>query len=125
VPSIDLVFLGRSLPNEHPGALGYAKPFEGKGVRIIIFYDRLNETQRKPSVLGHVLAHEIGHMLLRTNVHRDTGLMKAHWSPKDLNEMLTGFVLPFTEEDRDAIAQRLASPAIPFAPSCLVVAPLR
>jgi hypothetical protein len=95
----------------------------GKAYESSSSYDRLTETHRKPRVLGHVLAHEIGHMLLRTNLHRDAGLMKAHWSPKDLSEMLTGFVLPFTEEDRDAVGQRLERPAAPFAPSCPVVTP--
>ena len=30
-------------------------------------------------LLGHVIAHEIGHLLLRNNSHSRTGLMRAGW----------------------------------------------
>jgi hypothetical protein len=33
------------------------------------------------TLLGLVMAHEIGHMLLGTNAHRPEGLMRAEWSP--------------------------------------------
>ena len=35
-------------------------------------------------ILGHAIAHEIGHLLLNTNSHPDQGLMRAAWSQQEL-----------------------------------------
>jgi len=35
-------------------------------------------------LLGHGIAHEIGHLLLGTNSHSPSGLMSAHWSTREL-----------------------------------------
>jgi hypothetical protein len=89
-----------------PGALGYAMP--GEGTHIVIFLDRV---QAQPSgnsarVLAHVMAHEITHILQGFGRHSLTGLMKAHWEPKDLRDMRSE-TLPFTREDVDLIYQGL------------------
>jgi len=44
-------------------------------------------------VLGHAMAHELGHLLLGTDSHSVSGLMRAHWDWEDLqaaerNELL-------------------------------------
>jgi len=35
-------------------------------------------------VVGHILAHEIGHVLEGIVRHSDSGLMRAKWTPDDL-----------------------------------------
>jgi hypothetical protein len=35
-------------------------------------------------LLGTVIAHELGHLLLSTNSHSALGLMRANWSSKEL-----------------------------------------
>jgi len=55
-----------------------------------------------------VLAHEIGHVLLRVNSHADTGLMKAHWTHRDYSSMALKN-LEFTPGDADFIRLNLAS----------------
>ena len=35
-------------------------------------------------ILGHVVAHEIGHLLLGVNSHSVNGIMHAPWRPKEL-----------------------------------------
>jgi hypothetical protein len=35
-------------------------------------------------MVGGVMAHEIGHLLLGSNSHSETGLMREIWSLKDL-----------------------------------------
>jgi hypothetical protein len=35
-------------------------------------------------LLGRAIAHEIGHLLLDTNRHADSGLMRAGWSNAEL-----------------------------------------
>ena len=47
-----------------PGALAFARPYEG--VHIDVFYDRVRaatEPELTPNVLAHVLVHEITHVL--------------------------------------------------------------
>jgi hypothetical protein len=88
-----------------PGSVAYAKPYESKHIRV--FYDRVANLQSYPKyvvyqILGHVLAHEIGHMLQDTNRHSETGVMKAHWTAADYKSMV---VRPFrfTAEDVELI----------------------
>jgi predicted metalloendopeptidase len=53
------------------------------------------------AVLGCVLAHEIGHLLLNGGGHATSGLMKAYWMKKDLSliEQRTFRFLPAQAEE--------------------------
>jgi hypothetical protein len=77
------------------GALGYAMPYRR---RIVIFFDRIEMMQDAWTVLGHVMVHEITHIIQGVSRHSDTGLMKPHWSSRDLSGMRYK-PLPFTRED--------------------------
>ena len=48
-----------------------------------------------PIVLGCVIAHEIGHLLLGSNGHSFSGIMRARWDRRDIQEALMG-ALRFT-----------------------------
>jgi hypothetical protein len=70
-------------------ALAYALPFR-EGAAIHVLYRRVAAAGSKellPVILGHVLAHEIGHVLRRNDGHEPSGVMKAHWSLADLKAM--------------------------------------
>ena len=88
-----------------------------------MFYDRIAKILelRQLSggrILGHVLAHEIGHALLRTDSHAEGGLMKAHWSRDDLSWM--GFQnLGFTPGDAGLIRLNLTRAFPPVADTAL------
>ena len=85
--------------NELPGALGYAQPFGDAYVRV--FCDRIQKTvppEREPDKMGHVLAHEITHVLEGTNFHAVSGVMKAVWDFGDCRRM-TVHPLTFTATD--------------------------
>jgi hypothetical protein len=65
------------------------------------FFDRVAEFARRrkllaATVLGHVIAHEVGHLLLREG-HTERGLMRAEWFQQDLELAQTG-LLGFTSE---------------------------
>jgi hypothetical protein len=91
-----------------PGALAYARPYEG--TQIHVFLDRvINEpnSEFRPILLAHVLAHEITHILEGVSSHSDTGLMKAHWGNRDFSEMAWR-PLPFAAQDVELIHAGLA-----------------
>ena len=83
-----------------PGALAYSLPYEG--THIVIFYDRVRATVVDPRafvvLLGHVMTHEITHVLEGVASHSAEGVMKAHWSGADYSRMCRK-PLPFGDED--------------------------
>jgi hypothetical protein len=83
----------------HPGSLAYAKPYEQ--THIVVFYDRVLADFRPagvPSLLGHVLAHEIVHILQGVKHHSSMGVMKEKWDYRDYLDMQR-HLLRFTDED--------------------------
>ena len=48
-------------------------------------------------VLGCVIAHELGHLLLGTNSHSRAGIMQSPWKPKQVRKAMMGTLL-FTAE---------------------------
>jgi hypothetical protein len=86
-----------------PGSLAYSLPYEDGGLQITIFLDRLQPVlSRAPSsrgaILGHVLAHELVHVVQGFARHSDRGLMKKRWSEDDFQQMGVK-PLGFTPED--------------------------
>jgi hypothetical protein len=62
-------------------------------------------------VLGRAIAHEIGHLLLGTNGHAPTGLMREIWSRETLQRGRTHdwvFTASDSQAMRDAVRTRLA-----------------
>jgi hypothetical protein len=103
-----VVTVSRSTPvDQHPGALAYAQPFER--THVVLFYDRVL-TAASPAVtpylLGHVLAHEIVHMLQGVEQHSASGVMKARWDNRDYADMQRAH-LKLTQDDIDLIGRGL------------------
>jgi hypothetical protein len=96
--AIVLELVANEPASEHPGAAGFAFPYEGTHVRI--FYDRIGSCVDCGGhiLLAHVMSHEITHILEGTSHHSQTGLMKAHWDENDLKHMKFE-PLPFASED--------------------------
>jgi hypothetical protein len=103
----------RAIPT-HAGqnALGTARLYEGSA--ITIFYQSLKWAEQRPRLapmlFAHVLAHEIAHNLQQVDRHSKTGIMKAQWTPKDL-ETMTDTPLRFEPEDVQWIYLGLAERA--------------
>ncbi|GAC1640699.1 MAG: hypothetical protein NVS9B14_22240 [Candidatus Acidiferrum sp.] len=61
----------------------------GQGVYSNIYYQNLSGPNRSGltagEVLGCVLAHELGHLLLGANSHSPSGLMQSHWDSSALH----------------------------------------
>jgi hypothetical protein len=94
-----------------PGALGYAFPDTQSGVQATVFYDRIEALNRVNAIsvstlLGHAMAHEIGHVLLGTTEPSPGGIMKARWGKPDYQRAAMGY-LEFTPFQRAAVQERL------------------
>jgi hypothetical protein len=92
-----------TLPTVFPGALGFALPFARSGAHVSIFYDRVETLSLSVNaplyvVLGHAIAHEIGHVLLCSSDHTSGGLMHARWNQSSWKLASAG-VLGFTEAE--------------------------
>jgi hypothetical protein len=92
-------------------ALAVAMPYADSGIRIVVFYDRVEPLLRghhapEATILGYVLAHEIAHVLQGIVRHSETGIMRAGWTDSDFK--LMGIrLLMFTNEDVQLIRHRL------------------
>jgi hypothetical protein len=66
------------------GILGFSLPCAMFGIVATIYTDRCDKvTDEVPvsfaKVLGYAIAHELGHVLLRSSEHSSAGLMRARW----------------------------------------------
>ncbi len=92
-------------------ALGYALPCAGRGMQVTIYADRI-ETVSGASlacfyrVLGHAIAHEVGHVLLRSCAHDSGGLMKGVWAKGDWQRAAVA-IIPFTPGQAGLLKQEL------------------
>ncbi len=100
------------------GARASARPFQTTGIRITLYQDRifllLKENHRGAAVLGHVLAHEIGHVLLGHNAHGRKGLMQPAWSNLEQSAM-RHTPMAFTSEEAESIRRRLDDRSVMLA----------
>jgi hypothetical protein len=86
----------------------------GSGTLATVFIDRIQAVAVLGKVdpwpiVGRVMAHEIGHLLLGTNSHSESGLMREIWSMKDLTRNRPGdwlFSSPQREDLRNSRASR-------------------
>jgi len=94
---ISLRILPRSMSVHLPfrdNTLGFAG-LSGEGERgsmASIFHSRVHDLAQmedvtEDDILGHAIAHEIGHLLLRTIGHTPSGIMRARWGRKDLKRL--------------------------------------
>ncbi len=107
-----VVRMMRRMPaNVFPGALGFSLPFARRGAHVSIFYDRVQILARSVNtapyiILGHAIAHEIGHVLLHSSEHTSGGLMQARWSPASWRLASAG-LLAFRPEEAERMSEVL------------------
>ena len=86
---------------------------EGTGYYSYVFQDRVEQLARdshanRSEILGHVAAHEIGHLLLGSNAHSQMGIMCANWYGRQLRSAAMGTLL-FTPQESQLIRAKLLS----------------
>lgn len=65
-------------------AMGFSLPCAERGADSVVYIDKVEEITSKmfvsfSKVLGHAMAHELGHVLMRSSEHSAEGLMRANW----------------------------------------------
>jgi hypothetical protein len=104
--------------------MGMAPGSDRERQLVYVFYDRveaLAERQKmarvegrvtryasKSQILGDLMAHELGHVLLNLRSHSATGIMRGGWNLKDLEDVGGGCLL-FTRPQADIIRAEVAS----------------
>ena len=72
-----------------------------------VFVDRVRyraemEQISEGQLLAFVIAHEFGHLLLRSSTHTGRGIMRMRWDRNDLKDLTWG-QLKFTPEEAETI----------------------
>lgn len=107
----------RKALQQGPRDFGYAAASAtGLGVVAGVFFDRaktLSENHRRDlgTVLGHLVAHELGHLLLGANSHARDGLMAAVWRGDHLQRAAMGG-LRFDESQGMAMQRQIGLRAV-------------
>ena len=78
---------------------------DGTGQYTDVYYNRLEELHRDwnvplESVLAHVMAHEIGHILLGLNAHSNVGIMRGSWDSEEISALERGRLLFSSQQSR-------------------------
>jgi hypothetical protein len=75
--------------------------------------ERQQLTPELPLLVGCLMVHEIGHLLLNSFGHSPTGVMQAEWGPMQLRQSLTG-LMTFTPAEsrliREQVQTRMSLP---------------
>ena len=103
------------MPNN---AMGLAPGKERDRQLVFVFYEKVESLARNQrragadgrirwcgntgQILGHVIAHEIGHVLLNLETHSETGIMRGNWNIKNLQDACSGY-LNFTAPQAEII----------------------
>ena len=87
----------------------------GRGILAYVFWRRVERasqrfTAAQHNLLGVVIAHELGHMLLPNQSHAKRGLMEDPWGPDQFRAASAG-LLHFAEESGELIRHALIAEA--------------
>jgi hypothetical protein len=86
----------------HPGL---ASVYYEYAVRRAKSDDAVFET---PIILGCVMAHELGHLLLGSNGHSSVGIMRPRWEPSQFRQLMMGGLLFTSEQSKQMCVEARA-----------------
>jgi len=111
-----LRLLPRAMSNrgeERQEAIGSAFPTDDNaGFIANVFYKRLEALRAsvacsRGTILGNVIAHELGHLLLGRNSHSEAGIMSANWQRDSQIVRLRAGSLIFTPQEAQRIRHNI------------------
>jgi hypothetical protein len=99
--------------NFRDNALGLAPGSGPDRQWVYVFYNRVEAVAMEHAadsrantaqILGHAIAHEVGHLLLNVQTHSAAGIMRGDWNLWDLRNASYGYLL-FTPRQAKAIRE--------------------
>ncbi len=92
--------------------LAFTAAGDGLGSNASIFYHRVEELSERrhtsqPLLLGHLIAHEIGHLLLGSNSHSRSGIMHVPWDRSQVERASLGTLL-FTKREAEKMCGQVS-----------------
>jgi hypothetical protein len=114
---IALEIVAAAPPSRKTTILGTAVPLAREGLNVRVFDDRIREEALKWSrshgvLLAHVIAHEIGHVLLRSGGHSPSGLMSSSWGEREYGWIMRGLML-FSSAESQRMRMTLSGSGCP------------
>jgi hypothetical protein len=108
--SVRILYMGKSVRGDIFGEAFTNST--GKGTHINLYYAHLAESGAcrvlsEGALLGYVIAHEVGHLLLGTDSHFREGIMQGHWEKMQLRDAARGN-LQFTPQQAASMRECLA-----------------
>jgi hypothetical protein len=94
------------------GIFGVSFVADDTGTYADVFFDpiqqlrALNKGPSLAAILGDVIAHELGHLLLGSNAHSREGIMQPHWQAEQLGRIAKG-QMHFTPEQASKMRTKL------------------
>ena len=114
--------ISNDVPDDWPAeGLGFSTTPRLPPHRLYVFYERVTKAlstapNRDPAVLlGHVVAHELGHLLLASPNHTVSGMMSTGWNYRHIVEATQG-VLRFHPDEAKRIQTALQARSARIAP---------
>ena len=104
-------------PSRKTTILGTAVPLAREGLNVRVFDDRIRDEALKWNrshgiLLAHVIVHEIGHVLLRSDGHSPSGLMSSSWGNREYDWITRGLML-FSRAESERMRMTLAGTGCP------------
>ena len=101
-----------SPPGVPDSVLGISAPLTPTGLNVRVFNHHIRDAAVRhnrpyPIVLGYAMAHEIGHVLLRSNDHQGWGLMSSVWTEREYAQMAGAGVMFFTRDESERMLMNL------------------
>jgi len=92
--------------------LGIAAPLALTGLNARVYNQHIREAAFRHNrpyavVLAYAIAHEIGHVLLRSSVHEQWGLMSSVWREREFAQMADAPVMFFTLDESKRMLMNL------------------
>jgi len=106
----------RSIKESIPqSVIGYSSGTADERRRVAyVLYGRMDQFRleqvpaiQRANLLGHLMAHEVGHLLLPVQSHSPSGIMRARWSRADL-ELAQQGRLRFTADQAESIRSKVS-----------------
>ena len=107
-PCIGIRMAAQAPASLTPLALATARPYGTSGTLIDIYADRVRPALNEVSdvLLAYIFAHELAHVMVGSDYHSDSGILKAQWSYADHVAMRMRR-LRFTAGDSERIREGL------------------